>query len=49
VTFLVPIFGVFWGAFLLDEIVTPNMLAGAAVVLAGTALALGLIRFPATR
>jgi len=26
--FLVPIFGVFWGAFLLDEIVTPNMLAG---------------------
>jgi len=49
VTFLVPIFGVFWGAFLLDEIVTPNMLAGAAVVLVGTALALGLVRFPASR
>lgn len=49
VTLLVPILGVFWSAFLLDEIVTPNMLARAAVVLAGTALALGLIRLPALR
>ncbi|OZI32051.1 EamA family transporter [Bordetella genomosp. 10] len=49
VTFLVPIFGVFWGAFFLNEIVTSNMLAGAAVVLAGTALALGLVRLPVLR
>lgn len=46
VTFLVPIFGVFWGAFLLDEAVTPNIVAGAGIVLIGTALALGLVRLP---
>ncbi len=43
VTFLVPIFGVFWGATLLGESVSRNMLLGAAVILAGTALSLGLV------
>jgi drug/metabolite transporter (DMT)-like permease len=46
VTFLVPIFGVFWGAFLLDEVVTANIVTGAGIVLIGTALALGLVRLP---
>lgn len=44
VTFLVPIFGVVWGATLLDEAVTPSIAIGAAIILAGTALALGLIK-----
>ena len=41
VTFLVPVFGVFWGAFLLDEVVTLRMAAGAGVVLFGSALVIG--------
>ncbi len=44
VTFLVPIFGVVWGAVLLGEAVTPSIAVGAAIILVGTALALGLIR-----
>ncbi|ARP78926.1 MULTISPECIES: DMT family transporter [Bordetella] len=43
VTFLVPVFGVLWGVWFLDEAVTPRILAGAGVILAGTALALGLV------
>jgi drug/metabolite transporter (DMT)-like permease len=43
VTFLVPPFAVVWGALFLDEAVTPAMLAGCAVILAGTALATGLL------
>ncbi|ARP96989.1 DMT family transporter [Bordetella genomosp. 13] len=42
VTFLVPVFGVLWGMLFLDEDVTPRILAGAGIILAGTALALGL-------
>ena len=38
VTFLIPVFGVLWGAVFLGEAVTPTVLAGAAVILAGTAL-----------
>ncbi|MFJ1300449.1 DMT family transporter [Pseudomonadota bacterium AL_CKDN230030165-1A_HGKHYDSX7] len=49
VTFLVPVFGVFWGVWLLDEALTPQILAGAGVILAGTALALGLVRLPGGR
>ena len=49
VTFLVPVFGVFWGVWLLDEALTPQILAGAGVILAGTALALGLVRLPGRR
>ncbi len=44
VTFLVPVFGVFWGVTLLGEALTPNILAGAGIILVGTALALGLLR-----
>jgi len=47
VTFLIPLFGTLWGALLLGEAVTLQMLAGGAVVLAGTVLALGLVRAPA--
>jgi drug/metabolite transporter (DMT)-like permease len=42
VTFLIPVFAVAWGGLLLGETVTPAMLAGAAVILVGTALAMGL-------
>ncbi|AIY42944.1 Permease of the drug/metabolite transporter (DMT) superfamily [Collimonas arenae] len=39
VTFLIPVFGLAWGALFLGEKVTPTMLAGGVVVLLGTALA----------
>ncbi len=42
VTFLVPVFAAAWGALVLAEQVTLPMLLGAAVVLLGTALVLGL-------
>ncbi|WP_255988180.1 DMT family transporter [Chitinolyticbacter albus] len=41
VTFLIPVFGVLWGVLLLGETVGHNTLAGAALVLLGTALATG--------
>ncbi|HEV3425421.1 MAG TPA: DMT family transporter [Paraburkholderia sp.] len=41
VTFLIPVFGVVWGATFLGEKVTPLMLAGCLIVLAGTAIASG--------
>jgi len=40
VTFLIPLFGVVWGYVFLDEAITLNMLAGGALIIAGTALAL---------
>ncbi|AZY47795.1 DMT family transporter [Bordetella avium] len=43
VTFLVPLFGMLWGVTLLGEALTANMMGGAGIILAGTALALGLI------
>lgn len=43
VTFLVPIFGVVWGAWFLDEAITAPILVGAGIILVGTALALGLV------
>jgi len=43
VTFLVPAFGMLWGALFLGETVTASMLAGCAVILFGTALATGVI------
>ena len=46
VTFLVPVFGTLWGALLLGESVTLSMLFGGVVVLAGTGLATGVIRWP---
>ncbi len=43
VTFLIPAFAVAWGALFLGETVTAAMFIGCAVILAGTALATGLI------
>ena len=44
VTFLIPVFGILWGALFLQEPVTPALLASAGVVLVGVALATGLVR-----
>jgi drug/metabolite transporter (DMT)-like permease len=44
VTFLIPPFGMLWGASFLGEQVTPPMAAGCAVILLGTALATGFLR-----
>jgi drug/metabolite transporter (DMT)-like permease len=43
VTYLIPAFGVLWGHLLLDEPVTASMIAGCAVILAGTTLATGVL------
>nr|AUN37370.1 drug/metabolite transporter (DMT) superfamily permease [uncultured bacterium] len=43
VTFLIPGFGMLYGALFLGEPVTAGMIAGCAVILAGTALATGVI------
>ena len=43
VTFLIPVFAVLWGALFLAEAFTLHMLAGCAIVLLGTALAVGLL------
>ena len=42
VTFLVPVFATLWGDLVLGESVTPAMALGAAVIVAGTTLVLGL-------
>jgi drug/metabolite transporter (DMT)-like permease len=44
VAFLIPGFGMLWGALVLGEQVSPAMLAGCAVILLGTALVTGVIR-----
>ena len=44
VTFLVPAFAVAWGAAFLGEALSVPMVVGCAVILAGTALATGLVR-----
>jgi drug/metabolite transporter (DMT)-like permease len=46
VTFLIPLFAVFWGGVFLDESVSAQMILGGAVILMGTALALGLVGAP---
>jgi drug/metabolite transporter (DMT)-like permease len=46
VTFLIPVFGIFWGALFLDEPVTPALLVSCVLVLIGTALATGVIALP---
>ncbi|WP_281665170.1 DMT family transporter [Paraburkholderia fungorum] len=43
VTFLIPIFGVIWGAVFLGEHITPMTLIGGAIILFGTAVASGKI------
>ncbi|MFN0302912.1 MAG: DMT family transporter [Burkholderiales bacterium] len=40
VTFIIPVFGILWAALFLGESITPAMLAGAALVIAGTVLVL---------
>lgn len=45
VTYLVPGFAVLWGAVFLHEGLTLNMIVGCAVILAGTALATGMLSF----
>jgi len=40
VTFLMPAFGMLWGRLFLDETITPAMLAGAALIVGGTAAVL---------
>jgi drug/metabolite transporter (DMT)-like permease len=40
VTFLMPAFGMLWGRLFLDETITPAMLAGAALIVGGTATVL---------
>ena len=44
VTFLIPAFGVLWGALFLGEVFTRDMAIGCAIILAGTALTTGLVR-----
>jgi drug/metabolite transporter (DMT)-like permease len=46
VTFLVPVFALFYGAVFLDEVITAWMLMCGAVILMGTALSMGLVRKP---
>ena len=48
VTFLLPVFGVCWGAVFLHETITLNLLLGCATILAGTALSTGVLRLPIT-
>jgi len=43
VTFLIPAFAILWGGWLLDEVITWQMLLGGAVILSGTALATGIV------
>lgn len=44
VTFVIPIFGILWGALFLAERVSMGMMAACAIVLVGTALATGVVR-----
>ena len=48
-TFLVPVFGVFWGWLLLDEPITAGMALGAAVVLFALAMVFGIVKLPTAR
>ncbi|MFM0158702.1 DMT family transporter [Paraburkholderia sediminicola] len=49
VTFLIPIFGMIWGAVFLGEAITSVMFAGCAIVLFGTALASGKLGWRLSR
>ena len=44
VTFLIPIFAVFWGFLFLDEEVTIYMIVGCLIIFVGTSLTLGLLK-----
>jgi drug/metabolite transporter (DMT)-like permease len=45
VTFLIPVFGVSYGAVLMNETITATMLVCGAIIVLGTALATGVIKF----
>ncbi len=47
VTFLIPVFGVFYGTVLLSEAITTPMVVWGAVIVLGTALSTGVLRWPA--
>ena len=49
VTFLIPVFAVLWGWFFLDERITAAMVAGCAVILVGTGLTTGVLKWPSSR
>ncbi len=49
VTYLLPVFGMIWGLLFLDEAITHNMIMGCLVILLGTALATGILKWPARR
>jgi drug/metabolite transporter (DMT)-like permease len=44
VTFLMPVFGMLWGATILDERITAAMIGGVALIILGTCLVLGVFR-----
>jgi len=46
VTFLIPAFALLWGFAVLGEVPTVGMLLGCAVILLGTAMAAGILRWP---
>ncbi|TDF36297.1 DMT family transporter [Alteromonadaceae bacterium M269] len=48
VTYLIPVFGVFWGALLLGEQLSVNLFIGGALVLFGVGLTTGLIKLKTT-
>jgi drug/metabolite transporter (DMT)-like permease len=45
VTFLIPMFGTFWGALFIDEIITLEMVIGMLIILIGTAMVNGVLSF----
>ncbi len=45
VAYLVPVFGVCWGVVFLNEIVTPLMIVGAALILLGVSLTTGVLKW----
>lgn len=49
VTFLIPVFGLLWGWLFLGEKITSAMLLGCAVIVIGTSLATGWLRWPAKK
>lgn len=48
VTYLIPLFAMLLGAVVIDEPITTSMVIGCIVILLGTSLATGLLRFPYT-
>ena len=43
VTFLIPVFGMFWGAVFLQEVISLNMILGCGIILIGVALTTGVL------